>query len=221
MVTVNCAALPAQLAESELFGHVEGAFTGAVASRVGKFEAAHGGTLFLDEIGELSLDIQAKLLRVLQQRELERVGSGETVPLDVRVIAATNRDLAGAVDEGSFRPDLYYRLSVFPIHVPPLRDRKDDLAPLVEHFIERAAARLRLALPAVLSYYVTVASADNWSGAVCNLGRYIMPVVPWMAALLAVALASAGHRRGATTSLGIRQTARRREDVVATSMRVM
>jgi len=140
MVAVNCAALPNNLIETELFGHAKGAFTGAHASRVGRFEQAHRGTIFLDEIGDLPLDAQAKLLRVLQQQEFERVGSSETVSVDVRVIAASNVDLAEAIRQRRFREDLYYRLNVVPIHLPPLRERRDDIPLLIEHFMEKISA---------------------------------------------------------------------------------
>lgn len=135
MVKVNCAALPANLIESELFGHERGAFTGATDRRIGKFELANHSTLFLDEIGEMPLDAQVKLLRVLQERELERVGGHQTIKVDVRLIAATNRNLEMAVRSGTFREDLYYRLNVFPIHLPPLRDRPEDIEPLINFFI--------------------------------------------------------------------------------------
>jgi len=137
MVTVNCGAIPAELLEAELFGHVKGAFTGATQTRVGRFELAQGGTLFLDEVGELPLSLQVKLLRVLQQRQYESVGSSKTVDCDIRIIAATNRDLEEAVKNREFREDLYYRLNVIPLRVPALRERKSDIASLVNHFVAR------------------------------------------------------------------------------------
>ncbi len=141
-VAVNCAALSETLLESELFGHEKGAFTGATQNRQGRFELAHGGTLFLDEIGETNLDLQSKLLRVLQEREFERVGGTRTITVDVRVIAATNRQLDQAMKDGDFREDLYYRVSVFPIHLPPLRDRREDIIPLADHFLKKLAKRI-------------------------------------------------------------------------------
>jgi len=139
-VSVNCGAVPAELIESELFGHEKGAFTGAVARKAGKFERADGGTLFLDEVGDMPAAMQVKLLRVLQTGEVERVGGQRAIHVDVRVVAATNRDLRRAIEDGAFREDLYYRLDVVPIHVPPLRDRKDDLPRLAERFLADAAA---------------------------------------------------------------------------------
>jgi len=136
-VAVNCAAIPENLIESELFGHVRGAFTGAVKDKEGKFELADGGTLFLDEIGDLRIDLQAKILRALQERQVDRVGGGLPIPVDVRVIAATNKDIERAVKDGKFREDIYYRLSVIAIHMPPLRERKDDIPLLVRHFINK------------------------------------------------------------------------------------
>ncbi len=137
MVCVNCSALPETLLEAELFGHVKGAFTGAVNHRVGRFEQAHRGTIFLDEIGDMPLSLQAKLLRVLQEREFQRLGSSETVKIDVRVIAGTNADLPELIKQGKFREDLYYRLNVVPMLIPPLRERASDIASLVTHFIEK------------------------------------------------------------------------------------
>lgn len=142
MVSLNCPVLSAQLMESELFGHERGAFTGAEASRTGRFEMAHGGSILLDEVTEIDLNLQAKLLRVLQERSFERVGSSKTIEVDVRVLATTNRDLKREVAEGRFREDLYYRLAVVPVEVPPLRDRREDVPALIEHFVRRCAERL-------------------------------------------------------------------------------
>jgi transcriptional regulator with GAF, ATPase, and Fis domain len=140
-ISVNCAAIPASLIASELFGHEKGAFTGAVQQRLGRFEVAEGGAIFLDEIGELPAETQIALLRVLQEREFERVGGNQPIRTDVRVIAATNRDLVSAIDSGTFRRDLFYRLNVFPIEIPPLRERKQDIPTLVEYFIQRYARK--------------------------------------------------------------------------------
>ena len=138
-IKVNCASIPDNLLEAELFGYVRGAFTGAEVSKPGKFEAAHKGTIFLDEVGELPLGIQAKLLRVLQEREFERLGCNKTIKVDVRIIAATNKNLEELVQKGDFRSDLYYRLNVFPIWVPPLRERKEDIPGLLNHFLQKVA----------------------------------------------------------------------------------
>ncbi len=176
-VTVNCAALSATLIESELFGHEKGAFTGAMGRRVGRFEAAHGGTLFLDEIGDLPLELQGKLLRVLQQSEFERVGSSQTLPVDVRVIAATNRDLEDDMRAGRFRPDLYYRLAVFPITVPALRERREDIPLLVRHFVMQCAQQAGKLISTVPSRVMETLQAYAWPGNVRELRNVIQRAV--------------------------------------------
>jgi len=173
MVKVNCAALPASLIESELFGHVKGAFTGALADKIGRFEMADGGTLFLDEIGELDPDLQAKLLRVLQDGEFERIGATQTIRVNVRLIAATNRDLHDAMRDGLFRPDLYYRLSVFPIEVPPLRARRDDIPLLVWHFITRKQRRLGKDIQSVPREVMEELVNYDWPGNVRELENVV------------------------------------------------
>jgi transcriptional regulator with GAF, ATPase, and Fis domain len=172
-VAVNCAALPANLIESELFGHEKGAFTGAKERRIGKFELAQGGTIFLDEIGEMPLDAQAKLLRAVQERELERVGGKEIIQLDVRVIAATNRSLAEESAKGRFRADLYYRLNVFPITIPPLRERKDDIPLLVEHFLQRVEERLGKTFLAIEDRSMQALMEHSWQGNIRELENMI------------------------------------------------
>ena len=173
MVKVNCAAIPAGLIESELFGHERGAFTGAVSRRIGRFELAHAGTLFLDEIGELPLDLQPKLLRVLQDGEFERVGGTHTFKVDVRVIAATNRDLDRACREGRFRADLFYRLNVFPIPLPPLRERRDDVPRLVAHFVQKYASRLGKRIETIPSHMMAALGTYAWPGNVRELEHVI------------------------------------------------
>ena len=168
-VPVNCAALSPTLIESELFGHEKGAFTGAVGQHLGRFERAHGGTLFLDEIGELDANLQAKLLRVLQEKTFERVGGTRQISVDVRVIAATNRNLKNVAAEGRFREDLYYRLNRFPIEIPPLRDRASDIEPLADYFLRRAAAELGKAPPSLARDAVRVLQSYRWPGNVREL----------------------------------------------------
>src|SRR5215831_13893637 len=169
MIKVNCAALPAGLVESELFGHEKGAFSGAISRRVGRFELANGGTLFLDEIGEVPLDVQVKLLRVLQEREFERVGGTHAIKVDVRVIAATNRDLVKSIREGKLREDLYYRLNVFPIAQPPLRDRAGDVPLLVHFLVARFAARVGLRIDSVGKATMERLSRYSWPGNIREL----------------------------------------------------
>ncbi|ABS25174.1 sigma-54 dependent transcriptional regulator [Anaeromyxobacter sp. Fw109-5] len=168
-VAVNCTAIPRDLMESEFFGHEKGAFTGAVARRIGRFEQAHGSTLFLDEIGDLDLSIQAKLLRVLQEQELTRVGAQDPVRVDVRIVAATNRDLEALVREGRFRDDLYYRLNVIPIRLPPLRERTSDLPALTEHFLGSFAKRYGRTAPIPPPDVIGAARAYPWPGNVREL----------------------------------------------------
>jgi len=173
LVSVNCAALPRELVESELFGHEKGAFTGAAQQRRGRFELAEGGTLFLDEVGELPPEAQAKLLRALQEREFERVGGTRTIRADVRLIAATNRDLQSRVAGGTFRADLFYRLNVFPITLPALRERREDIPLLVQHLAEKAARRLGRSLEAVSPAFLARAEAHDWPGNVRELENVI------------------------------------------------
>ncbi len=172
-VRVNCAALATGVLESELFGHEKGAFTGAVARRPGRFELAHGGTIFLDEIGDVPLDVQVKLLRVLQERELERVGGVETVSVDVRVISATHRDLETLITEGKFREDLYYRLNVFPIRLPALRERPSDVGALAEHFVQKFAPRVGKDVRGLDAAAQTELQAYAWPGNVRELENVI------------------------------------------------
>lgn len=173
LIKVNCAALPESMIESELFGHEKGSFTGAIATRKGRFEAAHGGSIFLDEIGELSPATQVKLLRVLQEREFERVGGNETIRTNVRVIAATNRNLEELLEQGMFREDLYYRLNVFPIHIPPLRERRSDILLLADHFIEKYAANNRKIVRRISTPAIELLSNYHWPGNVRELENVV------------------------------------------------
>lgn len=172
-ITLNCAALPESLIESELFGHERGAFTGANNKRIGKFEQADGGTIFLDEIGELPLDSQVKLLRVLQEKEIERLGGDDTIKVDVRIVAATNRNLEKEVAEGRFRLDLYYRLNVFPVTLPALRNRKEDIELLVQHFIGKYAQQLRRGRITISDFALEQLKVYNWPGNIRELQHLI------------------------------------------------
>lgn len=177
LVALNCGAIPAALLEAELFGHTRGAFTGATQVRVGRFEQAQGGTLFLDEIGDLPLDLQSKILRVLQEREMQRLGSSETVRVDARIIAATNRDLKTLIRQGAFREDLFYRLNVVPLYIPPLRDRIADLGPLAEHFLALACAEEDVPLKRLAPQAWSVLEACDWPGNVRQLENAIASAV--------------------------------------------
>ena len=173
LVKVNCGSIPDELFESEFFGHVRGSFTGAVRDRIGRFQLADGGTLFLDEVGEIPLALQPKLLRVLQEGEFERVGDEATRKVNVRVVAATNRDLRKEVDEGLFRLDLYYRLGVFPMEVPPLRDRREDIPVLIAHFVRQAGLRFHIPLPTIPNREIERAQRYDWPGNVRELQNVV------------------------------------------------
>jgi formate hydrogenlyase transcriptional activator len=172
-IKVNCAAIPLDLLESELFGHEKGAFTGAITQRIGRFEAANGGTLFLDEIGDIPLALQSKLLRVLQEREFERVGSCRSQKVDVRIVAATHRNLGEMVRNKEFRSDLYYRLNVFPLRLPPLRDRREDIAPLVRHFVELFSNRMGKVIHHIPAQTLSAFTSYPWPGNIRELQNVI------------------------------------------------
>jgi formate hydrogenlyase transcriptional activator len=172
-VTLNCAAIPSGLLESELFGHERGAYTGALNSAVGRFQLAHQGTLFLDEIGDMPLELQPKLLRVLQEQEFERLGSTRTIRVDVRIVAATNRDLSKMVEERRFRADLFYRLHVFPIALPSLRERLDDIPLLVRHFVGKFADRMNKQIDVVPDHVMEALQQHSWPGNIRELQNFI------------------------------------------------
>jgi formate hydrogenlyase transcriptional activator len=172
-IKVNCAAIPVDLLESELFGHEKGAFTGAIAQRAGRFEMAHQGTLFLDEIGDIPLALQPKLLRVLQEQEFERLGSGQTHKVDVRVIAATHRNLTEMATRNEFRSDLYYRLNVFPIQVPPLRERREDIPALVTHFVKFFSRRMGKQIDEIPTATMAALVSNSWPGNIRELQNFI------------------------------------------------
>jgi formate hydrogenlyase transcriptional activator len=173
LIKLNCAAIPFDLLESELFGHERGAFTGAIAQKVGRFELADRGTLFLDEIGDIPLALQPKLLRVLQEQEFERLGSGRTHRVDVRLVAATHQDLQRMVKRNEFRSDLYYRLNVFPITLPPLRDRREDIPPLVEHYVELFCCRMGKSIHTIPEEFVDACKSYPWPGNIRELQNVI------------------------------------------------
>ena len=212
-VAVNVAAIPETLVESELFGHEKGAFTGAHAKKLGRFEMAHGGTVFLDEIGTLRLDLQAKLLRVLQEREIERLGGVRPVPVDVRILAATNVNLKSAVRARAFREDLYYRLNVVPIHVPPLRERREDIPALVEHFVRKIARECNRDVRGVSAGALEVLTRYDWPGNVRELENVLhravvlarSPVIHLQDVPLDVAMPETGSRLGEDTSPPLRE----------------
>jgi formate hydrogenlyase transcriptional activator len=172
-IKLNCAAIPATLLESELFGHEKGAFTGAFAQKLGRFEIAHQGTLFLDEIGEIPLELQPKLLRALQEQEFERLGGNRTIHVDVRVIAATNRNLKAMVDENQFRADLYYRLDVFPLSVPPLRDRREDIPLLIRYFVQKYSERMGRKIERIPVEALEALTNYDWPGNIRELQNII------------------------------------------------
>jgi transcriptional regulator with GAF, ATPase, and Fis domain len=173
LIKLNCAAIPFDLLESELFGHERGAFTGAIAQKIGRFELADKGTLFLDEVGDIPLALQPKLLRVLQEQEFERLGSGRTHHVDVRLVAATHRDLEQMVKRNQFRSDLYYRLNVFPITLPPLRERRQDIRPLVEHYVEIFSCRMGKRIDTISDEFVSAFESHSWPGNIRELQNVI------------------------------------------------
>jgi transcriptional regulator with GAF, ATPase, and Fis domain len=210
LVSVNCAALPPTLIESELFGHQRGAFTGAIAPRQGRFELAHHGTLFLDEIGDLPMDLQPKLLRVLQEGAFERVGSSQTHAVDVRIVAATHQDLEGLIRSGRFREDLFYRLNVIPIEIPPLRDRRDDIPVLVEHFVKKHAQRTGRRVERIDEGGLAGLQQYDWPGNVRELENTIERAVvlspgPVIAARAISVLGAAAPATTGLPSLKLRQ----------------
>ena len=172
-IKLNCAAIPAGLLESELFGHERGAFTGALTSRVGRLQLANGGTLFLDEIGDLPLELQPKLLRALQEQEFERLGGSQTIRVDVRIVAATNQDLGQMVSERRFRADLYYRLNVFPIMLPALRDRSEDIPVLVRHFVREFSMQMHKSIEEIPEHVLDALRAHDWPGNIRELQNFI------------------------------------------------
>jgi transcriptional regulator with GAF, ATPase, and Fis domain len=213
MVRVNCAAVPRDLFESEFFGHVKGAFTGALRDRVGRFELAHGGTLFLDEVSEIPFELQSKLLRAIQEGEYERVGGNKTLETDVRLIAATNRDLAEEVRKGKFREDLYYRLNVFPITLAPLRERKSDIPLLAAHFVERACSEFNKPLALMSGDALAALKVYSWPGNVRELQNVVeRAVITARESVISFELPSSPDAGQASARLGDDAVARIRTD---------
>ena len=173
LVKLNCAAIPTGLLESELFGHERGAFTGAISQKIGRLELAHGGTLFLDEVGDLPLELQPKLLRALQEKEFERLGGTRTIPVDMRLIAATNRNLERLVADREFRSDLYYRLRVFPITIPPLRERREDIPLLVRYFVTKHSRRMNRGIETIPADIMKALTRWDWPGNIRELENFI------------------------------------------------
>ncbi|MBI5789788.1 MAG: sigma-54-dependent Fis family transcriptional regulator [Candidatus Schekmanbacteria bacterium] len=194
-VTVDCGAIPETLLESELFGHEKGSFTGALRRRIGKFEQANKGTIFMDEIGDITLTVQQKLLRVLQERKIERIGGNQTLDIDVRVIAATNKDVRKMIDEGTFREDLYYRLNIIPIHLPPLRERMDDLLLLVTHFLEKYREKLKKDVRTISQDAVNAMLRYHWPGNIRELENLMERAVIMAAGKDIVKIDIPGERR--------------------------
>jgi formate hydrogenlyase transcriptional activator len=222
MIKVNCAALPANLIESELFGHERGSFTGAFDRRIGKFELANGGTLFLDEIGELPIELQVKLLRVLQERELERIGGRTSIKVNVRIIAATNRDLEKEMAQGRFRADLYYRLNVFPIVVPPLRERRSDIPALAAYFLQRYAARENKRITKIPASYEAALMNYNWPGNIRELENIIERSVLMSEGkeLCGFPLPLAGHMEEQQQTNAIKTIAEHEKDLILKALSV-
>jgi DNA-binding NtrC family response regulator len=215
-IKINCAAIPKTLMESELFGYEKGAFTGAVGSKPGRFELAHGGSLFLDEIGEIPIEMQVKLLRVLQESEFERVGGIKTIKVDVRLITATNRDLAAEITTGGFRDDLYYRLNVVPIHLPPLRERREDIPLLVEHFIARFNERLKKQITGIEPDAIDRLIGHGWPGNIRELENVIERTILFCEGPL-IRPSDLPGELGAATGLGAAAAAEERPPSAATS----
>jgi len=207
-IKVNCATIPATLLESELFGHEKGSFTGAFAQKIGRFELAHQGTLFLDEIGEIPVELQPKLLRAIQEQELERLGGNRTIKVDVRFVAATNRNLKQMVDEGKFRSDLYYRLHVFPLYVPPLRERREDIPLLLRYFTQKHAKRMNRPIEEIPSSAIEALMHYDWPGNIRELQNLVeRSVILSPGRVLQVAMPET-----ARTGAGIRSIARSHGD---------